>query len=223
MSDLEQLRRSWIANADAWSEAVRKRLIPSRRLATDAAVVRTVLDQNPRTLLDLGCGEGWLSRELAAHGIDVTGIDGSTPLIEAAREIGGATFVVMSYEEIAHKHGTFDARFDVIVANFSLLDDRAGALLPELRPMLTATGSLVVQTVHPAFSAGEAAYADGWRTETFANVPGEWKESMPWFFRTLESWSRLFRESGYAIHEIREPLNPESGLPASIIFICRPR
>ena len=204
-SEHERLRRSWIANASAWRDAVREQRIESRRLVTDAAIVQAVLDQHPRTVLDLGCGEGWLTRALASHGIDVTGVDASEPLIEAARALGGGRFEVADYDALPQTN------FDAVVANFALLDDRP---LPALQ-----TNTLIVQTVHPAFAGG--TYADGWRVETFDSFEGEWRESMPWFFSTLASWTRLFRDAGFAIHEIREPLHPERGTPASILFICR--
>jgi SAM-dependent methyltransferase len=201
MSEREQLRRSWIANADAWTDAVRNQRIESRRLVTDAAIVQAVLDTNPHTVLDLGCGEGWLARALASRGLDVTGIDASAPLIEAANALGGARFIAGTYDEI-------DGAFDTIAANFSILDGR----VPDLG------GRLVVQTIHPAFVEGP--YEDGWRIETFN---GAWREPMPWYFRTLGSWLQAIGEAHYDVEEIREPLYPDRKVPASIIFLCRSR
>jgi SAM-dependent methyltransferase len=235
MAEHEQLRRSWIANAAAWCDAVRGQRIESRRLVTDAAIVQAILDQHPQRVPDLGCGEGWLARALASHGIHVTGVDGSEPLIEAARAQGGGEFVVASYEELwtaaaelplalaaasprparaAALPPQSRTAFDLIAANFSLLDDRVEALLTAL-PRAT----LVIQTAHPAFAGG--TYADGWRVETFDSFSGEWRESMPWYFRTLESWTGVLRASGYTIADIREPIHPERGVPASILFVCR--
>ena len=195
----EQLRRSWIANADAWTDAVREQRIESRRLVTDAAVVSAVVATQPRTVLDLGCGEGWLSRALASHGIAVTGVDASAPLIESARALGGAEFLVASYDELPV------TPFDTIVANFSLLEEHLPTLPPHRH--------FVIQTLHPAFAGG--AYQDGWRTETLDG----WREPMPWYFRTLESWSRAL--GGYAKVEIREPMHPLRDVPASILFTCQ--
>lgn len=201
MTRHEQLRRSWVANASAWTEAVREQRIESRRLVTDRSVIEAVLDTQPRTVLDLGCGEGWLSRALASHGIEVTGVDASPPLIEAAQALGGADFLVASYDELP------GGPFDTIVANFSLLDDRL--------PTFPAHRHFVVQTLHPSFAGGP--YEDGWRTETLDG----WQEPMPWYFRTLESWMRALG-TRYERVEIREPMHPERGVPASIIFVCRP-
>ncbi len=216
MSKQDRLRRSWVANASSWRDAVRKQQIESRRLVTDAAIVGTVLDAHPRTVLDLGCGEGWLSRALAAYGLEVTGVDASAPLIEAANALGGARFLAIGYEDLATLGGS---AFDAIVANFSLLDDDLDALLRAVAPLLAPDGRLIVQTVHSAFA--DAPYADGWRNETFSGFEGVWPEPMPWYFRTIESWSRAFAAAGYAVTQIREPIHPGSGVPASIIFVCR--
>jgi SAM-dependent methyltransferase len=210
----EQLRRSWEANASAWTAAVREQRIESRRLVTDTAIVRAVIDQNPRNVLDVGCGEGWLARALASHGVAVTGVDASAALIDAAQSLGGARFLVASYEELVAN--PIQETFDTVVANFSLLDDRAEELLASL-----TAGRLVVQTVHPVFAGRDEPYADGWRLETFDGFSGEWRETMPWYFRTVESWSRTLAAAGYSIEEIREPMYLDRVAPASILFICR--
>ena len=221
MSELEQLRRSWIANASAWTDAVRKRQIESRRLVTDAAMIAAALDHHPRRVLDLGCGEGWLARALASHGIAVTGIDASEPLVQSARELGHGTFITLTYEELVADPSRLGSTFDVVVANFSILDDHAEELLRALRSALADDGQLIIQSVHPLFLGNDAAYVDGWRTETFAAMPGQWPESMPWYFRTVGSWSHTLADAGYTIAEIREPRYPDHDIPASILFICR--
>jgi 2-polyprenyl-3-methyl-5-hydroxy-6-metoxy-1,4-benzoquinol methylase len=210
LSDAERLRRSWIANAAAWTASVREQKIESRRVATDAAIVEAVLAHHPHHVLDLGCGEGWLTRALAAHGVEATGIDASPQLIEAARAAGGGSFHALPYERL----GALGETFDVVVANFALLDEHVP--LDAIRALLRPHGSLVIQTVHPLFCDGP--YRDGWRLETFAAFEGDWPEPMPWYFRTLASWFRLLRESGFAIEDVREPLHPERLQPLSLIL-----
>ncbi len=200
----DEISRSWIANADAWTSAVRDRRIESRRVATDAAIVRAILDQQPKTVLDLGCGEGWLARALP--GVDVTGIDGSPALIEAAKELGGGEFHAMPYRELASLNRTFD----VAVANFSLFEEDLQELLASI-PART----VIVQTAHPSF-----AEQDGWQVETFAAFDGPFREPMPWYFRTRESWAATFQKAGYEVVETREPLHPETAKPLSMIYIA---
>lgn len=45
-----------------------------RSAATVVPLIMSLL--NPRTVADLGCGEGWWLREFAAHGCTVWGVDG---------------------------------------------------------------------------------------------------------------------------------------------------
>jgi SAM-dependent methyltransferase len=91
---------SWSTNASPWADAVRSNAIASRRLITDRAVLQAVLRHQPASVLDLGCGEGWLSRRLAERVGHVVGIDISPELIAQANEAGGATFHEMGFDAL---------------------------------------------------------------------------------------------------------------------------
>src|SRR3954451_11502353 len=94
------LQVSWQQNADAWTASVREHLIPSRNAGTDQAIL-SLLDSLPKgRLLDLGCGEGWLSRAAADQGWQVTGVDASESLILRAREYAGAEYIAVSYADL---------------------------------------------------------------------------------------------------------------------------
>lgn len=218
-----EVERSWVSNAKAWTAAVRSGGIASRRLATDDAVTAAVLACRPARVLDLGCGEGWLARALSAAGVEVVGTDGSAPLIEAAREAGGGTFHVLTYQDLIADPVRAGFGFDVVVANFALLARDVAALLLALRNgALAPDAALVVQTVHPI--AAGPPYRDGWRTEDFRGFGDGahvWRP-MPWYFRTLGSWLALLRRTGYALTELREPLHPETALPLSLLMTAEP-
>jgi len=79
---------SWKKNAAAWTDAVRQNQIESRTLVTNQAIVDAVLSRLPRTVLDVGCGEGWLVRSLAEHNIRAIGVDVVPSLIEKASRAG---------------------------------------------------------------------------------------------------------------------------------------
>src|SRR4051812_5007443 len=216
----EKVIDSWRKNAEPWTRAVREQSIASRRLVTDAAITDAVLATSPRTALDLGCGEGWLARALDARGVRVIGVDVVPELVERAREASaGGDFRIASYEEIAR--GALDVHVDTIVANFSLI---GGATVDDLVAavprMLTPTGTLVIQTLHPAFNAGER-YESGWRSGTWDGFSADFVDPAPWFFRTIEDWIGLLVRAGLRVERIREPLHPETGKPASIIFTAR--
>lgn len=211
---------SWMANAGAWTRAVREGRIPSRRLATDAAIVEAVAERKPGRVLDLGCGEGWLMRALAERGIQAIGLDASLELVMAAEETGGGRYRCCSYEELVDDPTRAGGPYDAIACNFSLLGADMVPLLRALRRNLAPGGALVIQTVHPWTAAGDEGYADGWRTETFDAFGEDFAEPMPWYFRTLASWVDALRAGGFRIATLREPTHPETGQPASLVMVA---
>ncbi|WP_233842509.1 methyltransferase domain-containing protein [Dyella sp. 2HG41-7] len=212
---------SWLRNADAWTNTVRNGLIESRRQVTDNAILKAVLDAQPRSVLDVGCGEGWLVRALAAHGIDATGVDAVPTLVERAREAGG-TFQVASYDDVVE--GRLRQRINTAVCNFSLLGKTSVERFFEALPLqMNEDGRFIVQTVHPVVACGEHAYVDGWRNETWAGFGGGFSTPAPWYFRTMANWISLFSAAGWRVCEMREPLHPKTMQPASLIFIACPR
>ena len=213
-----ELQASWISNAAAWTDAVRESRIPSRAAGTDRAIVQAIL-RVPGTVLDVGCGEGWLVRALAEHGRRAVGVDGSAPLIDRARERGGEFFVA-SYEELIENPGRFGSQFGVIALNFAVLSERPSDLFASLASLLEPRGALIIQTLHP-WTAANGEYVDGWRTESFAAMEGSSFVPMPWYFRTLGSWLAEVREAGLVIDRLEEPMHPESGKPLSLLITCR--
>lgn len=215
------LRVSWEQNADAWTASVRERLIPSRNAGTDEAIVSLLGSLPKGRLLDLGCGEGWLSRAAADQGWRVTGVDASESLILRARECAGAEYITVSYDELNHRPG-FTGSFHVVVSNFSLLGEHVSSLLAAVHQMLAPGGMFVIQTVHPWVAASDGAYKDGWREETFDGWSKRFESAMPWYFRTLESWFLELKNAGFAVSELREPCSRESGLALSLLLVAAP-
>ncbi|MBE9153628.1 bifunctional 2-polyprenyl-6-hydroxyphenol methylase/3-demethylubiquinol 3-O-methyltransferase UbiG [Cyanobium sp. LEGE 06113] len=164
--------QSWIVNADQWTDIIRGGGIESRRLVTVQAIVDAVLAQQPKRVLDLGCGEGWLVRRLCQQGVDAVGLDGSPTLIAAAQSAGGGKFQVCTYFELANNPSHAGNGFDVISANFSILYQEAAALLKTLRRLLVPRGRIVLQSLHP-WSVADAS-CDGWREESFHDFEGSW-------------------------------------------------
>ncbi|SFP12344.1 class I SAM-dependent methyltransferase [Pseudomonas borbori] len=216
----EQLALSWQANAAAWTAAVREQRIESRRLVTDAAILQAVLALAPARVLDVGCGEGWLCRGLAAHGIESVGVDASAPLIEVARAADDprARYRVCGYAELASQVGEL-GRFDVLVCNFALFEEALTPTLDALHGVLAAGGRLLIQTLHPWRACNDANYRDGWRVESFAGFGAGFAQPMPWFFRTLESWLGLLNQTGWRLQWLQEPLHPESEQPVSLLLL----
>jgi 2-polyprenyl-3-methyl-5-hydroxy-6-metoxy-1,4-benzoquinol methylase len=215
-----EIVESWRKNAASWTEAVRRRQIQSRKLVTNRAIVDAILGCSPRSVLDVGCGEGWLARALAAEAIRVSGVDVVSELIDRAQGAGGGDFTVASYEDIAA--GRFTTCVDAIVCNFSLLgSESVEGVFSAVPKMLNPGGAFIVQTLHPIEACGDLPYQDGWRVGSWVGFSSDFVDPAPWYFRTFETWKNLFSGNGLELVETREPIHPETQRPASVIFIAR--
>ena len=212
----EKIIDSWSKNTAPWTNAVRGGEIESRKLVTDKAIVDAVRNRSPRTGIDIGCGEGWLVRAL--DGIEMIGVDVVPGLVDMANAAGGGDFRVMSYEAIGA--GALNASVDVAICNFSLIGkESVEGLLRAAPSLLNSGGALIVQTLHPHLACGDAPYHDGWREGSWSGFSADFTDAPPWYFRTLETWVRLFSESGLRLVEMRESIHPATGKPVSVIFI----
>ena len=153
---------AWGENALPWIAALRAGSIESRRKVTDRAIIESILARSPQRVLDIGCGEGWLLRELARHGIHGIGIDAVPALIEAARAAGHGAYHVMPYAQLASDQPF--ATVDALICNFSLLGrDSVEDVFRAGPAWLKPQGHLIVQTLHPLAACGGLPYRDGWR------------------------------------------------------------
>ncbi len=222
MSNLndESVIDSWNQNASAWITAIENEEIASRKLVTNKAIIDAIISYSPATILDIGCGEGWLTRELTIKGIEAWGVDGVNKLIEQAQLMNCGKFLVASYEDIINSN-KIHIQFDAAVCNFSLLGkETVDNLINSIPGLLKNKKLLFIQTLHPVMGCGDLPYIDGWREELWNGFNSEFKQAAPWYFRKLETWINLLKFSGFNILECQEPINPITQKPASIIFIA---
>ncbi|AHL33363.1 methyltransferase type 12 [Pseudomonas brassicacearum] len=212
------LLQSWQHNAQSWIEAVRSGALESRIKVTDQAILLAVLGRQPKRVLDLGCGEGWLLRALAERAIEAVGVDGDATLVDAARAAGSSQVHVANYEALAQAKVDIGRDYDLICANFALLHQDIIPLLAAMNALLAPGGALVIQTLHP-WSVAAGNYQDGWREETFAGFQGQWRP-MPWYFRTLSSWLNALEMAGFRLAGLQEPQHPQSPVPQSLLLVA---
>jgi len=106
-----------------------------------------------RLTLDVGCGEGRVSRDLGHLGHRVIGVDATEAMVAAARETDpGGEYVVADAAALPFP----DGHADLVVAFMSLMDvdDMPGAVA-ELGRVLAPGGWLVLAVVHPINSGHE--------------------------------------------------------------------
>src|SRR5262245_17553475 len=114
----------------------------------------------PRSVLDVGCGEGRFCRMLRAEGVQAIGIDPTEALLDRARS---------SDPEGDYRTGRAEAlefadeRFDLVVSYLSLIDiPDYRAAIDEMHRVLKPGGSLLIANLNGFASAVKDG---GWRTD----------------------------------------------------------
>jgi 2-polyprenyl-3-methyl-5-hydroxy-6-metoxy-1,4-benzoquinol methylase len=222
MNHSDEILKSWKANAANWISTIDENEIESRTLVTNSAIVDTILNYRPSSILDIGCGEGWLTRTLNAKGIPSHGIDAVESLINNAISKGGDNYSICSYEDLINNKWNSINETENVVMNFSLLDkDNTANLLAYLSKTLKNTGLIFIQTLHPFYGFSDN-YESGWKDGSWNGLKRDFTHSYKWYFRTLEDWISLFSKSGLLLRELKEPIHPTTKKPASIIFVLYP-
>lgn len=217
----KKVLKSWDENADEWIKIIDSQEIQSR-VTTNRAIIE-LLSQLPSTkILDCGCGEGWLTRNMTQIGKECVGIDATQRLIEHARTKGPETYYSMSYDEIGNGKEIPESPFEAVVFNFCLYQRKGLVpMLQNLGKAVTPKGHIVLQTLHPFFLIDrKLGYSSQWIANAWEGLPGNFTNGHEWYARTFEDWSSVFSESGLELIRIRETLTKQK-TPLSVIFVLQ--
>lgn len=197
------------------------------RALIDPPLLRLVGDVAGTRLLDLACGNGYLSRRFARQGAIVVGVDANAPLIERARareaqEPLGITYHVGSAEHLAMLE---DGAFDLVVCNMALMDiENAAGAIQEVARVLRPGGRFVASLSHPCFDKVDTS---GWTIEYIYPLTTIWRKisryreiaaaDLPWelvpgqtvmtraYHRPLSWYFRALRAATLVVAALEEP------------------
>jgi len=169
-------------------------------------------------VLDLGCGEGQLSRRIAARGSRVIGVDlAANQITEAAARGGGVQFARGAGEALPFAEGAFDAV--VICLTLEHIEPFEPAVR-EVGRVLAPGGCLVLFLNHPLLQAPESGWIDDqilgeqyWRVGPYLADAVAMEEVSPgikllFMHRPLSRYVNVMAESGLFVEHMGEPAPP---------------
>ncbi|HEY5790086.1 MAG TPA: methyltransferase domain-containing protein [Gammaproteobacteria bacterium] len=157
-------------------------------------------------ILDLGCGDGTLTRELAARGAEVVAVDSSPGMVAAARALG-LDAGVADGEQLP-----FSAEFDAVFSNAALhWMRRPAAVLDGVRRALRPGGRFVGEFG----GAGNVAQVSAAMRAVFAAHPEFGPFEFPWYFPTPEAYAGELARAGFRVASI-ELLERPTPLPGEL-------
>lgn len=149
---------TWNEHADWWIDGFTGGVDPEY----EEQIIPLILSetQGSRSVLDVGCGEGQISRRLAAADASrrVVGVDPTPRQIEVASERGGnVEYSVASVGSLPFADGEFDTVVTCLV--FEHVDDLEGAV-HEVARVLAPGGRFVFLLNHPLLQTPNSGWID---------------------------------------------------------------
>lgn len=153
--DLKDNNRYWEENAEAWTQMSRQGYDVYRNLVNTPAFLSMLPDVKNLKGLDIGCGEGYNTRKVAALGAKMTAIDVSKTFIHHASEMEEteSAYDAIDYRVCCATELPFEENsFDFAMATMSLMDVPDFRLvLKEVSRVLVPGGFLQFSILHPCF------------------------------------------------------------------------
>lgn len=197
-------REVWEQRAEDWIAWARSPELDFGFWELNLPAMLELLPAPGRLTLDIACGEGRLSRELARLGHRVIGIDSSPSLLAAARAADPEAELLLADAAAIPLQ---DGAADLAVTSMALMTvDDVPAVVAETARVLAPGGRFLITLLHPV--------------DTWADARGSYFEQTAFdhevvraagrmnfrdAHRPLSAYTRALEEAGFAIERIREP------------------
>lgn len=198
-----QIAEAWDRLAEKWISSYTEHGDLNRQYIIDPAIFRMIGSVKGLTILDAGCGNGYLCRLLAKKGAEMVGVDISKRFIGIAQQKEKEVPLgILYYPGTLSNLAMFEnEKFNVVISNLTLMDvlDLEAATM-EINRVLRKDGRLIFSIMHPCFSSSRV---HGW-----VKVPQDSQRKEDWIYwkvdryfdRSVEVWKFKDWPFTYSFH-----------------------
>jgi len=236
----------WEANAELWTRQARLGLDVFRDALNTPAFLALLPPVRGLRGLDVGCGEGSNTRQLAPRGAKMTAVDVAPTFVRHAKDAERAAPMGIDFRTGDGMKLPFDSgSFDFVTAFMSLMDMPNPELaLKEVSRVLRPGGFLQFSILHPCFNpphrkvvrdrhgTARAIEIGEYFHSTEGRVDAWWFSTLPHadrasvapfrtaiFHRTLSQWFDLLLASGLSVEKLSEPTVDAAAPPSKAAVV----
>lgn len=210
----------WEQIVDIWDKGIGEDGDIRHKLVINPVVFKYLGDLSGKIVLDAGCGNGYLSRQLAKTAKKVVGVDFTEGLIDRAKQrslsFTNIEYTVGNVEKLSFSENTFDT----VLCNMVLMDlENIESAVFELARVAKKGATIVISTQHPCFENAHKDFPlhdkqgnEIGRVITDYFTPGlvvDKYEGFPHYHWTLAQYLNAFSSNQLFLEETREPNNKQ--------------
>lgn len=220
MTTDEAIQR-WDQHAEIFTENYDEHGGVHREVLLNPAIFSLIEQTSGVSILDAGCGEGYLSRILAKQGANITGIDYSKKMLEIAKRKTPTELGIQFFHGNCEKLDNLESgTFDLIVSNM-VIQDLADfeAAFSEMYRLLKEGGYYIYSILHPCFVTPESGWIRDengnkthWKIDNYfyegvyeQQIPADSDEKIVYYHRTLTSYFKAIQRAGFSVEALVEP------------------
>ncbi len=148
---------SWNINACSWDQIMGDDGSIFQLEIVDQALCKLLPCIDRRLILEIACGNGFLSRRFAKEGAFVYALDSSAKFIEIAKErtsseLSNRIRYIIGDATNANTYNQIDQKFDVVICNMAFMDiSDLISVFQGVKKLLKPEGMFIVTQTHPCF------------------------------------------------------------------------
>ncbi len=215
------LKNEWNKVAKFWNEEAGDEGVSHQKLDIDPVLLQIIGDVKNKNILEIGCGNGYLSRLLAKRGAKITAVDISSEFIKIAtkREKATPLGIVYLIRNVASLHGLKDSHYDLVISNMCLMDvaDIENAI-KNISRVIKKNGNFVFSLTHPLHESqqqwiiikdeGKKYLARAIHQYLSCTVKKSFwsqkKLETPHYHRPLQEYFKYLKEFNFLVRDFRE-------------------